>query len=132
STTGTPADTFTDRDRLVTCMAFTPDGEMTVTGDAQGSVRIFQVGKRGRFKGDIPTHSKTLRDVALTPDKKLLIAGDKDGDVKVFDLQKQIPEPLFDKPVSAHKNGLTGIAVAADGGRFATVDRVGQVRVWET
>src|SRR5205085_2811003 len=55
---GTAADTFTDRDRQVKCLAFTPDGELSVSGDVQGSVRIFVVAKRERLKCDIPTHSK--------------------------------------------------------------------------
>src|SRR5262249_52156338 len=126
------ADTYTDRDRAVKCLAFTPDGDLSVTGDGHGTVRIFVVAKRERFKGDIPAHAKALADVALTPDKKLLIAGDEDADVKVFDLQKPVPEPLTDKPIATHKNRLMGISVSPDGARFATVDSTGQVRAWET
>ena len=50
----------------------------------------------------------------------------------MIDLEKQIPEPLSDKAIPAHKNRLIGIAVGPDGARFATVDSTGQVRAWET
>src|SRR5262249_17882340 len=74
-------ETFSDRNRAVTCGVFSSDGELSATGDTQGTVRIFQIAKKERFRGDLPAHAKAMADLALSADKKTLITGDDDGEV---------------------------------------------------
>jgi WD40 repeat protein len=126
--TGNLVDTYTDRGREVTCLAFSPDGELAASGDVNGTVRVVNVGKRERVRGDLPAHAKSLADIALTPDKKTLITADEDGELKVWDLTNR--ESLH--TIQAHKSSLQGVAVSADGARFATTDKDGQIRIWDT
>jgi len=125
---GNVVDTYSERGREVTCLAFSADGELAASGDTSGSARIFNVRKRERVRGDMPAHMKSMADIALTPDKKFLITADDDGEVKIWDIDKR--ESL--NTIQAHKSGLQSLTVNADGSRFATTDKDGQVRVWDT
>ncbi|HEV3144464.1 MAG TPA: hypothetical protein VGZ47_11305, partial [Gemmataceae bacterium] len=122
------AETYSDRGRAVTCGVFSADGELSATGDTQGTVRIIQIAKKERLRGDLPAHAKAMADLALSPDKKSLITGDEDGEVKVWNIaDREVLQTL-----STHKSGLLGITVSADGKRFATLGKDGQVKLWET
>jgi WD40 repeat protein len=126
--TGNVVASYVERNRAVTCGAFSTDGELAVTGDFQGSIRVSQIAKKERLRGDLATHAKAVKDVALSPDKKTLITADEDGDVKVWDLADR--EALH--TLSTHKNGLAGLTMSADGKRFATLGKDGQIKVFET
>src|SRR5262249_50658906 len=122
-----------DKTRSVTCLAFSSDGAMAAVGDAAGSVWIYDVAKGERIKGAIPSSPKSLADVVLTPDKKFMLAGDEDGEVKRWDLTERESKFEPETPsIQAHKSSLMALAVSPDGSRFASVDRSGQMRVWET
>ncbi len=125
--TGNVVDTHSDRGREVSCLAFSTDGELAASGDANGAVRIFNVQKRERVRGDLPAHAKSMADIALTPDKKTLVTADEDGEVKIWDIDKR--ESLH--AIQAHKAGLQSLTVNGDGSRLATTDKDGQVRVWD-
>ncbi len=68
------------QDRTIVCLAFSADGELAAVGDGSGGVRIWNVAKNERVKGDLVAHRR-LGDLILTPDKKLLITGGDDGEL---------------------------------------------------
>eukprot|EP00971_Amphidinium_carterae_P112842 2234703-Amphidinium_carterae.1 len=62
------------------------------------------------------------------PDGKSLISGWSDGKVRAF-----LPQSgkLLYVINDAHKNGVTGLALASDCGRIVTGGMEGEVRVWK-
>jgi WD40 repeat protein len=136
--TGAQVISWSGHDRTLTALAFSADGELAAMGVEDGTVRIWQVAKRERQGSDFPAHQEKIIDLVFTPDKTKLITGDATGQVKIWDLAKaqkakaanQQPEP--ERTLSAHKNGVIGVAMSADGKHFATGGKDNVVRVWDT
>jgi WD40 repeat protein len=123
---GVALDTFTEREKQISCLSFTPSGNMVALGSTDGTVRIRDLANKGeRVGGDMPVHQKGMGDLVFTPDGKKLITGDEDGEIKIWDLAKR--EAI--KTISAHKGRLFGIAMSPDGKRFVSVGP-NDVRLW--
>jgi WD40 repeat protein len=115
-------------DRPITCLAFSPDGELAAMGDNGGTVRIWSVAKNERLGGDLPAH-KAIGDLILTPDKKFLITGGEDGEIKAWDLAKRTTVWTIKK---GHAKKIVAFAVSNDGRRFATASQNQDVKLWDT
>lgn len=125
---GKPLHAFTEREKKVNCLSFTPDGEWVAMGSTDGAVRIWDIAKSERpLGGDMPVHQKGVGDLVFSPDKKKLITGDEDGEIKIWDLAKK--EAI--KTIPAHKTGLLAIAMSPDGKRFITAGQNGELRLWD-
>ncbi|MBL8829070.1 MAG: hypothetical protein JNM18_18960, partial [Planctomycetaceae bacterium] len=61
---------------------------------------------------------------------ELLLTGDYVGRVIAWDCSGKVPQPRW--TIEAHPSTIYGLAVSADGKSFATSDRDGGVRVWQT
>ena len=119
---------LTEREKMVGCLNFTPDGELVAMGTSDGIVRVWILEKAERMGGDMPAHQKDVCDLAFTPDKTRLVTGDIDSEIKIWDLKKREATKTF----KANKGGLLTLAMSPNGKTFVTVSLSGEVRLWKT
>jgi WD40 repeat protein len=120
-----------DQGRHVHALAFSADGKTTATAGKDGSVRVWDLEKRGQMVpgGDWFLFDKGVGvgDIALTPDSKTLIVTSDTGEVKVCTIAKKEVVRSF----KAHSHGIRGCQVSLDGKRFATMSSDNVVKLWD-
>jgi WD40 repeat protein len=77
-----------DGGRLVTVLAFSPDGKLLVGGEDQpglaGMLWVWDVAK-GRKLVSFKGHQGRVQAIAISPDGKTVASGDRSGEIKVFE-----------------------------------------------
>lgn len=112
----------------VVCVAFSPDASLAALGDANGTVRLWDVTKGERIGGDWGAHS-ALADLAFLPGRRALLTVGGDGVIKIWDLAKrQQPERTW----AGQSRQVLAIVFNADGKRVVTLARDRTLRLWET
>jgi WD40 repeat protein len=124
---GSPAEAIPERNRKVSCAAFSPDATWALAGSPDGIVRIWDMGTKKPTGDDWPLFQKYVVDLGVTADKKTLVAVDEEGTVKVAD----VPGRKVTASAKAHEKGVNGLIVARGGGRFATVGADGEVKAFD-
>src|SRR5262249_6892547 len=88
--TGQPLLSFNDQGRKVVSLTFSADGKKTAIGAEDGSVRVYDLDKRGVLLpgGDWFVYDKKdgVADLVFAPDAGVLYVGNDVGDVKVCDV----------------------------------------------
>ncbi|MCI0682271.1 MAG: hypothetical protein L0Y71_09215 [Gemmataceae bacterium] len=120
-----------DQGRQVYALAFSAGGKTSATAGKDGSVRVWDLEKRGQLLpgGDWFLFDKGIGvgDIALTPDGKTLIATSDKGDVKICTIAaKQVVRSF-----KAHAERIIGCQVSLDGKRFATMSGDNVVKLWD-
>lgn len=96
---------------------FTPDGRRVVTGDAHGSVRVWDRGDLGLlrtldFPGDPRTRaSDGAMRLVVTPDGSHVVVRHQGGDVVTWEIETG-------RPVDAIREGTTALTLTPDGTRI--------------
>jgi WD40 repeat protein len=117
--------------RNIYAMAFTPRCDKVVLGAKDGSVRMFDLDKKGEIiaGGDWFVFDKGvgLGDLAFTPDARKLIVGSEAGELRIYQIEgrKQL------HAVKGHKQRIGVCQVSADGKRFATAGFDNVVKLWD-
>ena len=70
-------------DASVTSVAFSSDGEMLASADANGIVNVWRV-RDGALLYSLEAHARAVTDVTFSPDGRNLVTGGKDGFVKLW------------------------------------------------
>ncbi|KAI3430413.1 hypothetical protein D9Q98_005008 [Chlorella vulgaris] len=76
----------------ITRLQFTPDGEMLISGDESGCLRVWHVacGRAGRLLQELAgSHTAAVTGIACHPEERLMATCSLDGTVKVWDLDAQ-------------------------------------------
>ncbi len=82
--TGQLQTTFEGHVRGVTSIAFSPNGEMLVSGDFEGVMRLWDIGS-GQHKR-IPTPHNIVSDVVFSPDGRTIMSW-RSGDYRLWDVK---------------------------------------------
>ncbi len=114
-------------------VAFSPDGQWTASGSADGTVQVWETatGKAGPRL----LHTNAVLDIAFSPDGRWLVSGGQDGVARVWDIgaaldtgaqtAQQVAQMAYDSPVSI-------VAFSPDGQWVASTAGDGTVQVLET
>jgi WD40 repeat protein len=120
-----------DTGRHVHALAFSADGKTAATASKDGSIRVWDLDKRGQLLpgGDWFVFDKGtgIGDIALTPDSATLIATSDTGEVKICAIAKK--EVL--RTIKAHTHRIMACQVSLDGKRFATMAGNNVVKLWD-
>jgi WD40 repeat protein len=128
-----PADPFT-----VFAVAFSPDGKLLATADADGTVRRWDPVTRRPVGAPLHASARNgVSGVAFSRDGKLLATADGDGTVRLWNpaTGRPVGAPLH---ASAHitvqtpaRPGVRAVAFSRDGKLLASAGADGTVRLWD-
>lgn len=119
----------------VSGVAYSPDGHHMASSSADGTVRVWELVKPGRPRGE----PRVLREPAnavwspvFSPDGHRLAACAVDGEVAVWDLATGVAALVVrGEPMDPHLiNGRCGVAFSPNGQLLATTSGDGTVRIW--
>jgi WD40 repeat protein len=110
---------------LVTCAAFSADGQVIASGSFDKTVKLWDAGT-GRELATLDRHTAEVSCLAFAPRGRQLATGGRDKVVYLWDTDTR-NQP---RPLRGHTKELRGVAFSPDGQRLATAgDQT--VRLWD-
>jgi len=133
-----------------TDLAFSPQGNMLVIAQRDGSVSIWPTYAlrdehperhfAGMFPLRIPVHEQWIYQVAFSPDGDTLATASLDGTVKLLDVSRVLdvqgndallnPGPQLILTLQGEGGEVSGVAYSPDGATIATGSEDGALRLW--
>jgi len=107
-------------------IAYSPDGKQIVSGEATGSVHVWDVGQDHQLDSSL-LHESAVLSVDFSPDARFVVSADSSGNVVVWNpaTGSQIGQRLH------HRGAVHTAVVAPDGAELLTGAEDGNARYWE-
>jgi WD40 repeat protein len=112
--------------RGVRTVAWSPKGELIVTGGYGDGIRGFDVKNRKELFH--LARGKSIENLRITSDGKLLVASFGSGDIRLYDMESQKEIHHFD---AIHEGGIWGMALARNDKLLATAGKDSHVFVFD-
>jgi WD40 repeat protein len=129
--TGKPTLSFDDPGREVESVTFSADGTKTALGAKNGTVRLYDLAKRGEMLpgGDwfVNDPKAGIGDLVFSPDARLLYVGNDLGDVKVC----RVADRQVLRTFKAHDKRVGVLIMSADGKRLASAGYDNVIKLWD-
>lgn len=109
------------------CCAYAPNGRFLLAGARDRG--LLRIDTESNQLALLEGHESWVVQLA-SAGSELLLSADFVGRVIAWDCTGTQPKPQWNIP--AHPSAILGLSVSADGKTFATGDREGCVRIWET
>ncbi len=106
-------------------IAFSPDGTLLVTGDAEGGLRLWQVAT-GQLVMNFAGHLGWVWSVAFSPDGQLLASCSSDKTIRLWDVNTG----KCLRTLSGHTSSIWSVAFSADGQILASGGDEPTIRLW--
>ncbi len=114
-TTGKPERSLPAHRDAIHAAAFTPNGQLLVTGCEDKAARVFDTAS-GKELSRYLEHFSGVSRVAVTPDGSRVLSGGSNGSLKFWDIHTA--EDIFE--MAGHRDHVTAIAIAPDGSAAVT------------
>jgi WD40 repeat protein len=111
----------------VTCLAFSDDGEVLVTGDNSGRVRLWDA-TGGRPSREFPVNVGNVSTVGFYPDDRTIaIIAENEDAIRLWNYDPRSEPPA----VLDHGDEVWGLAFLGGDGALASVGDDNQIQVWD-
>jgi transcriptional regulator with XRE-family HTH domain len=110
----------------VTSVAFSPHGQILAIGNADGTVRVWDVATHRQIAA-LTRPAGTVTSVAFSPHGQILATGNADGSVRVWDVATHRQITALTGPAGA----VNSVAFSPDAATLASGNGDGSVRVWD-
>ncbi|GAO47091.1 WD40 repeat-like protein [Saitoella complicata NRRL Y-17804] len=111
--------------KLVNCVAFSPDGRYISSASFDNSVKLWD-GRTGTFIATLRAHVGAVYQCSWSSDSRLLVSSSKDTTLKVWDVAKRkIKEDL-----PGHQDEVYAVDWAPDGQMVASGGKDKMTRIW--
>ena len=113
--------------RANSARALSPDGQLVVTGDYDGTIHIWE-SKTGRELRQIEAHGTEVVGIKFSADGAIFVSGSRLGDVLIWDARTFAPTATLRGQAGA----IYSLALSADGKRLATSGNWEQaLQIWD-
>jgi WD40 repeat protein len=117
--------TLNGHSKLVTSVAFSPDGTRIVSGSQDTTAKVWDASS-GQETLTLEGHSYPVMSVAFSPDGTRIVSGSHDETVKVWDASSGQEFTL-----KGHTGWVTSVAFSPDGTRIVSGSEDRTLKVWE-
>ncbi|WP_329377026.1 nSTAND1 domain-containing NTPase [Streptomyces sp. NBC_01716] len=112
--------------KMVSSVAFSPDGSTLATAGWDGKLRLWDVQHR-RLTATLTGHTDSAQSVAFTPDGKTLASSGRDATARLWDVRTHRRLATL----SGHTGTIWSAVVSPDGKTLATTGDDRAVRLWD-
>ncbi|KAL5526138.1 hypothetical protein ACEPAG_7476 [Sanghuangporus baumii] len=112
----------------LTSVIFTPDGKRVISGSADNTIRIWDVGGSTKVaSGGLEAHTFWVRSVAYSPDGRHIVSGSDDNTIRIWDADsgKHLVGPF-----KGHTDIVESVTFSPDGKRVLSGSRDRTIRIW--
>jgi WD40 repeat protein len=113
-------------DRVVSAVAFSPDGKSIVSGSADNTLRLWDAETRQPIGEPLKGHTRMVEGVAFSPDGKRIVSGSADNTLRLWDAQTGKP---IGEPLRSHTAAIA-VAFSPDGNKIVFASR-DKTSVWD-
>jgi len=109
----------------VLAIAFSPDGQLLATGNANCEIHVWRVSDRQRLF-TLQGHTGWVRKIAFSPDGQTLASASEDGTVKLWTL----PDGECQSTLCKYTDSVYGVTFSPDGRLLANGGNDCTIRIW--
>ncbi|MGH6693150.1 MAG: WD40 repeat domain-containing protein, partial [Gammaproteobacteria bacterium] len=110
----------------VTCLSYSRDGSLIITGQTNRILRVHEV-KSGRLIATLRGHEVPLSTVVISPDGSQAASGGRDGTIRIFDLNRK--QEL--RVLTAHRKAVSALSYFPQGTEIASVAMDHALILWD-
>ena len=118
---------FEGYEDVVRSMDLSPDGEILVMGNYDGSLMLWDFENNRLMEDRMVGHTDIINKVAFSPDGKMIVSVGIDQTIRLWDA---VTRQEFGEPFATLTEEITDVAFHPENGTFATSGEEGSVTLW--
>jgi WD40 repeat protein/tRNA A-37 threonylcarbamoyl transferase component Bud32 len=110
----------------VTCLVYSRDGSLILTGQTKGMLRVHEI-QSGRLVATLRGHEAPLTVAVASPEGGQIATGSRDGKIRIFDFERK--EEV--RVLAGHRKAVAALSYFPRGGEIASVAMDHAVALWD-